>query len=42
MEKGIVGPVNIGNPEGITIIEVANKIIDLTNSKTKIEFYSLP
>ncbi len=36
------GPVNIGNPEEITILQLAQKIIELTNSKSKIIFLALP
>ncbi|WP_024789495.1 UDP-glucuronic acid decarboxylase family protein [Lebetimonas sp. JH292] len=32
------GPINIGNPEEYSIIEVAEKIINLTNPKSKIKF----
>jgi UDP-glucuronate decarboxylase len=34
--------VNIGNDDEISIIELANKIIKLTNSKSKIKFEALP
>lgn len=37
-----VGPVNIGNPEEITILETAKKIIKLANSKSKIIYKKLP
>lgn len=36
------GPVNIGNPNEFTIIELARKIIDLTGSSSKIVNVSLP
>lgn len=36
------GPINLGNPEEFTILELANKIINLTNSNSKIEFFDLP
>nr|WP_298994259.1 UDP-glucuronic acid decarboxylase family protein [uncultured Polaribacter sp.] len=36
------GPVNIGNPDEFTILELAEKIINLTNSKSKITFMPLP
>lgn len=35
-------PVNLGNPTEKTILEMAEKIIELTNSKSKIIFNSLP
>jgi UDP-glucuronate decarboxylase len=36
------GPVNIGNPEEISIIDLAKKIIDMTSSRSKIIFLPLP
>lgn len=36
------GPVNIGNPGEFTMLELANTIIDLTGSKSKITFSPLP
>ncbi len=36
------GPVNIGNPDEFTILELAEKIIGLTSSKSKITFMPLP
>ena len=33
---------NIGNPNEITVLELAQKIIELTNSKSEIVFKSLP
>ncbi len=33
---------NIGNPNEITILQLAEKIIELTNSKSKIKFHKLP
>ncbi|PIN85055.1 MAG: NAD-dependent dehydratase [Candidatus Diapherotrites archaeon CG11_big_fil_rev_8_21_14_0_20_37_9] len=36
------GPVNIGNPVETTILELAQKIISLTKSKSKISFKGLP
>lgn len=37
-----IGPVNLGNPVEFTILELAQKIIDLTHSKSKIIFEPLP
>lgn len=37
-----IGPVNLGNPHEFTIFELAKKIIELTNSKSKIIFNPLP
>lgn len=36
------GPVNIGNPEEFKIIELAQKVIQMTNSKSKLVFLPLP
>ncbi len=36
------GPINIGNPNEITIFNLAKKIIELTNTKSKIVFKDLP
>lgn len=37
-----IGPVNIGNPHEFTMLELAEKVIALTHSKSKISFLSLP
>ena len=39
---GFWGPVNIGNPGEFTMLQLAEQIIDLTNSKSKISFLPLP
>ena len=36
LDSSITGPMNIGNPEEYTIMDLAKKIIKLTNSKSKI------
>ncbi len=36
------GPVNLGNPSEITILELAERIIDMTGSKSEIVFKPLP
>jgi len=41
-DDSFTGPVNIGNPGEFTMIELAQKILELTNSKSKIVFHSLP
>jgi dTDP-glucose 4,6-dehydratase len=38
----IHGPVNIGNPQELTVAEIARKILDLTSSASSIVFQSLP
>ena len=38
----VTGPVNIGNPCEFTMLELAQKVIELTGSKSQIEFRELP
>ncbi len=38
----LVGPVNLGNPHEFTILELAEKVIQLTGSKSRIVFKELP
>ena len=38
----VTGPINMGNPNEFTILELAKKIIELTKSKSKIIFKPLP
>lgn len=39
---GFTGPVNIGNPGEFTMLELAQQIIELTNSSSKMVFLPLP
>ena len=39
---GFTGPVNLGNPGEFTMLELAQKVIDLTGSKSKIIYLPLP
>jgi UDP-glucuronate decarboxylase len=41
-EKNFTGPVNIGNPKEFTMLELAETIIKLTQSKSKITYKPLP
>ena len=41
-KKGFTGPVNMGNPVEVTILELAKKVIDLTGSHSKIIHKPLP
>ena len=41
-EKNVSGPINIGNPGEFTILELAQLVIELTNSNSSIEFRTLP
>jgi len=36
------GPINLGNPDEYTVLEMAEKIRDLVNKDAKIEFKELP
>ena len=38
----VTGPINIGNPNEFTIRELAEQVIDLTGSKSKLSFQPLP
>jgi UDP-glucuronate decarboxylase len=39
---GFTGPVNLGNPGEFTMLELAQKVIELTGSKSKIIYLPLP
>jgi len=41
-EDHITGPINLGNPVEFTILELAEKVIELTESKSMIEHLPLP
>ena len=41
-EDGFTGPVNLGNPGEFTILELAEKVIEMTGSKSEIVFKELP
>ncbi len=41
-DKRFIGPVNLGNPGEFTMIELAEKVISLTGSSSKIVFAELP
>jgi UDP-glucuronate decarboxylase len=38
----ITGPINLGNPEEFTISQLASQVLQLTNSKSELEFFPLP
>ena len=40
--EDFLGPVNLGNPHEFTMLELAEQIIDLTGSKSKLKFLPLP
>ena len=37
-----VGPINLGNPNPISMNKLASEIIELTNSKSRLNYYPLP
>ena len=41
-EHGFTGPVNMGNPSEFTMLELAEKVIKLVGSKSKLIFLPLP
>lgn len=41
-KSGFCGPVNLGNPSERTVLDLAQKIIELTGSQSKIVFLPLP
>jgi UDP-glucuronate decarboxylase len=41
-EIGLTGPINLGNPQDFTMLELAEKILALVGSKSKLNFLPLP
>jgi UDP-glucuronate decarboxylase len=42
MDSGITGPVNLGNPNEFTMLELAERILHLVGGQSKITFHPLP
>jgi len=40
--QGFIGPVNLGNPSERTVLDLVQKIVELTGSKSQIVFFPLP
>lgn len=40
--KEVTGPINLGNPNEFTMLQLAEEVIQLTNSKSQIVFHQLP
>ena len=40
--EGFIGPVNLGNPGEFTMLELAEKVISLTDTNSKIVYQPLP
>jgi len=41
-DKGLVGPVNLGNPGEFTMLELAEAVLEVTGSKSSIDYQPLP
>ena len=41
-ESGVHDPVNIGNPEEMTLLDMAKTVVELTESRSEIVFEALP
>jgi UDP-glucuronate decarboxylase len=41
-KEGVIEPINLGNPKPINILDLANEVIGLTRSKSRIEMRELP
>ena len=39
---GVIGPINIGNPVEFTMLELAENVLELTGSKSKLKYMPLP
>ena len=42
LDSSVNEPVNLGNPQELTVLEVAQRILKLTDSKSEVEFMDLP
>ncbi|MCK4288036.1 MAG: GDP-mannose 4,6-dehydratase, partial [Bacteroidales bacterium] len=40
--EDFIGPVNVGNPDELTMLKLAQKVIELTGTKSKIVYQPLP
>lgn len=41
-EKPLLGPINLGNPGEFTMLELAQQVIEITGSKSRLKFMPLP
>jgi dTDP-glucose 4,6-dehydratase len=41
-KRGLVGPVNIGNPQEITVLELAQRVLDITGSASELTYFPAP
>lgn len=42
MNKGVVGPVNLGNPSEFSMLQLAEAVIKITGSSSQLKFHDLP
>ena len=42
LDSGVTGPINIGNPDEFTMLELADIVLELTNSSSEVIFEPLP
>jgi nucleoside-diphosphate-sugar epimerase len=42
MEGDFIEPINLGNPDEVTILQIAKEIIELTGSQSRIDFLPMP
>lgn len=40
--KGVTGPINIGNPDEFTIMELAQKVLEITGSRSELIYKDMP
>ncbi|MDO8352403.1 MAG: SDR family NAD-dependent epimerase/dehydratase, partial [Aestuariivirga sp.] len=40
--KDVLGPINLGNPEEFTIRDLAEIVIEMTGSRSKLDYHILP
>jgi UDP-glucuronate decarboxylase len=41
-DDGVTGPINIGNPNEFSIVELANIVVKMVGSRSKIVYRQLP
>lgn len=41
-DNEVIGPINLGNPNEFTILDLAKTVIEMTNSKSELKLLSLP
>jgi nucleoside-diphosphate-sugar epimerase len=42
LDSDVTGPINIGNPDEFTMLELADIVLELTNSSSQVIFEPLP